>query len=68
MNVRLIFGYLLAFSIGVICRLGAIPLPSPPVLIGALVVVAMTLGYIFADKFLAKRKARHIRDCGGSIG
>jgi XapX domain-containing protein len=68
MNIRLLCGYLLAFSIGVLCRVSGIPLPSPHVLIGALVVVAMTSGYLFAERFFAKREASHREDCGGSLG
>jgi XapX domain len=68
MTLHLLCGYLLALSIGVLCRFSGIPLPSPPVLIGALVVVAMTCGYLFADRFLARCEARHRHDCGGPIG
>ena len=60
-------GILLALSIGVACRLGGIPLPAPPVLIGALLVVAMTLGYIATDRF-ATRQATMRKHCGGPSG
>lgn len=43
----------LAFGIGVVCRLFDIPLPAPPRLQGALLVVAMTLGTVLAGAALA---------------
>ena len=42
--MKIALGLILAFAIGVACRLATIPLPAPPVLIGALLVLAMTLG------------------------
>ncbi len=68
MNLRLVFGYLLALSIGIICRLTVIPLPAPPALVGALVVVSMTLGYVATDKWLAKNAATQAEECGGPQG
>ena len=47
-------GLLLGFVMGAGCRYLDIPVPSPPKLLGALLVVATTMGYITADKFLAK--------------
>ena len=49
--MKLYVGILLAFSIGVTCRRFGVPLPAPPVLIGALLVVAMSAGYIAIDRF-----------------
>ena len=68
MNIRLLGGYCLAFAIGIGCRWFGVPLPAPPVLIGALIVVAMTCGYVLADKYIAAHPARHSDDCGGSVG
>lgn len=36
----------LGLGIGIGCRLADLPLPAPPRLSGALLVVAMTLGYL----------------------
>ncbi|MGB9154453.1 MAG: DUF1427 family protein [Alphaproteobacteria bacterium] len=47
-----LLGILLGFVIGVGCRWFDIPLPSPPNMIGALLVVAMTFGFLAADHFL----------------
>lgn len=43
----------MAFSIGAACRWFEIPLPAPPRLVGALLVVAMTVGFLTADRLLA---------------
>ncbi len=42
----------LGLAIGVGCRMLDIPLPAPPRLVGALLVVAMTLGFLGADWLL----------------
>lgn len=39
-------GILLAFLIGVGCRWFDLPLPAPPRIVGALLVVATSLGFI----------------------
>jgi XapX domain-containing protein len=46
-------GFLLALAIGIGCRLLDVPLPAPPRLQGALLVVAMTLGFLAVDRWLA---------------
>lgn len=51
--IKTVVGLLLGLSIGVVCRWFDFPVPSPPKLIGALLVVAMTVGYITTDKLLA---------------
>ncbi len=66
--MKIALSLLLAPAIGVACRLAAIPLPAPPVLIGALLVVAMTLGYVATDRFAAHREANSKPLCGGPSG
>jgi XapX domain-containing protein len=66
--MKVALGLLLAFAIGVACRLAGIPLPAPPVLIGALLVLAMTLGYVATDRFAAHREAKSKPLCGGPSG
>lgn len=61
-------GLLLALAIGIACRLAEIPLPAPPVLIGALLVLAMTFGYVVTDRFAAHRAATSKPLCGGPSG
>jgi XapX domain-containing protein len=66
--MKIALGLLLAFTIGVVCRLAFIPLPAPPVLIGAMVVLSMTLGYVAIDQFANRREAKHRHLCGGPTG
>jgi XapX domain-containing protein len=47
-----LIGIVLGLAIGVACRLLDIPLPAPPKLVGALLVLAMTLGYVGAGALL----------------
>ncbi len=65
MNYRLILGYLLAAAIGIVCRIANIPLPAPPALVGALVVVSMTTGYILMNKVLIENQATQTEHFGG---
>ncbi len=66
--MKVALGLALALAIGVACRLAAIPLPAPPLLIGALLVLAMTLGYVVTDRYAAHRVARTKPLCGGPSG
>ena len=50
--MKVALGFAIAFLIGVACRLAALPLPAPPALIGALLVVAMTLGFLVTSWLL----------------
>jgi XapX domain-containing protein len=67
-RVKVVLGLLLGLGIGALCRFLAIPSPAPPVLPGALLVVAMTLGYIVADRWLCRRQALHAHLCAGPDG
>ncbi|WP_115718328.1 DUF1427 family protein [Gallaecimonas mangrovi] len=49
-----LMGMVLGLLIGGGCRWFDIPVPAPPKLMGALLVVAMTLGFIATDALLAK--------------
>jgi XapX domain-containing protein len=42
-------GFVLAFGIGAACRWVEIPLPAPPNLVGALLVVTITVGFLVMD-------------------
>jgi XapX domain-containing protein len=67
-KLKIALGLLLGLGLGALCRWLGIPSPAPPVLTGALLVVAMTLGYIATDRWFAKREARHAHPCGGPDG
>ena len=45
-------GVALALGIGIGCRLLDLPLPAPPRLQGALLVLAMTIGFLAGDTWL----------------
>jgi XapX domain-containing protein len=53
--IKTIVGLILGLLIGIGCRCFDIPVPSPPKLLGALLVVAMTVGYMATDKLLAAK-------------
>ena len=48
-----LLGLVLALAIGMGCRLLDVPLPAPPRLQRALLVVAMTAGFLVAERMLA---------------
>jgi XapX domain-containing protein len=52
--MKVVIGILIGLGIGAACRWFDVPLPSPPKLIGAILVVAMTLGYILTDHYLSR--------------
>jgi XapX domain-containing protein len=69
--LKILIGLVLSFVIGAGCRYFDIPAASPPVIPGALIVLAMTLGYTSMDRLLAKNPkavatTKHL--CGGPTG
>jgi XapX domain-containing protein len=46
--------FVIALLIGAGCRWFEIPVPSPPRLIGALLVLTMTVGYLATDRLIAR--------------
>ena len=68
--MKLVIGLFVSMLVGAGCRLFDIPVPSPPLLPGALLVVAMTFGYSAVDRVMVKRAqastTRHL--CGGPTG
>ena len=44
--IQTLIGIALGLGIGFVCRYFDLPLPAPPKLVGALLVVAMTLGFM----------------------
>ena len=49
-----LIGIVLGFAIGAGCRWFDVPVPAPPRLVGALLVVAMTLGFLGTDLALLR--------------
>jgi XapX domain-containing protein len=68
--MKILAGAFIAFLVGAGCRYFDIPVPSPPVLPGAFLVVAMTLGYSVVDHTLARtaRSASAIHNSGAPSG
>lgn len=66
MQIKILISLIMGFAIGFLCGVFSIPAPAPPVLSGALLVVAMTVGYLFTDKTIArKRDKKNEQYCGG---
>ena len=68
--MKFAIGLAISFAVGVFCRYFDIPVGSPPVIPGALLVLAMTLGYSSANTLLNRRNqpstSSHL--CGGPTG
>ena len=54
--ITALIGILFGFLVGAGCRWIDVPVPSPPSIPGALLVLAMTLGFLGTDLVLAKAK------------
>jgi XapX domain-containing protein len=67
-TIKVIFGCLLALTIGVLCRLTGIPLPAPVALLGGMLVMAMTVGYELVDRYVARSESRTRHLSGGPSG
>jgi XapX domain-containing protein len=68
--MKLLIGIVVSFGVGVGCRYFDIPVPSPPVIPGALLVLAMTIGYSSANALLNRKgnQATTAHLCGGPTG
>lgn len=66
--MKIALGFLLAFGIGVVCRITGIPVPAPPVILGGLLVVAMTSGYLMVDHLAFHRPSKNKELWGGPTG
>lgn len=66
--MKVAIGMVIGFAIGALCRLLNIPSPAPTMLAGALLVVAMSLGYVVTDRWCSKQAAQNRRFCGGPDG
>lgn len=51
--MKVLISLVLATGIGVLCRVADIPVPAPPAIVGALLVLSMTVGHIAADRMMA---------------
>ena len=53
---RILIGFVLSFLICALCRYFFIPAASPPVIPGALIVLAITLGHSSMDRVVSRRQ------------
>jgi XapX domain-containing protein len=53
-HVEGVVGILVAFAIGALVRSLRLPVPAPPTIYGALMIVGMTTGYLLMDHFLKR--------------
>ncbi len=53
--MKILLGLLIGLAIGAATRWFDVPVPAPPTLAGALLVLSLTLGYVGADWYLASR-------------
>jgi XapX domain-containing protein len=70
---KIVVGLILGLLIGASCRWFDIPLPGPPKIVGALLVVSISVGYMATDKLIAARfstkgPATTQDMCGGPTG
>jgi XapX domain-containing protein len=65
MHAKVALGLLLGFLIGAGCEAFVIPSPAPSTIMGAALVVAMTVGYVVAGRFLVHPAAATEHLCGG---
>ena len=54
--LKIFAAIVLGFLIGAACRWFEIPVPAPPRLIGALLVLSITLGYLASEYVLESRQ------------
>jgi XapX domain-containing protein len=68
--MKFMIGLAISFAVGAGCRFFDIPVPSPAFIPGALLVLAMTMGYASTDRLLNRggRLATTARLCGGPTG
>lgn len=66
MHAKVALGLLLGFLIGAGCDAFGIPSPAPSTIIGAALVVAMTVGYVVAGRLRSAAVTEHL--CGGPTG
>lgn len=60
--MKIALSFVLALAIGAATRVFGVPLPAPPALVGALLVLAMTLGHLAADKRIGRRAGNGVGD------
>jgi len=55
--MKVAISLVIGLGIGFGCRVFDIPVPSPPSIVGVLLILSITAGYLAADRMLATRAA-----------
>ncbi len=58
MNLKYLISVIIAFVLGAVCNLWGLPVPAPPMLLGALMIITMTLSYMATDRYLSKKEEK----------
>jgi XapX domain-containing protein len=58
--MKLLLGFVVAFGIGAFCRITRIPSPAPQAIVGSMLVVTMSIGYVATGQVMARLQARVI--------
>lgn len=66
--IKIAIGLVLGFVVGVLCRYAGLPLPAPMALPGAMLVLAMTSGFILTGQIAKNRPNLTKPFCGGPTG
>jgi XapX domain-containing protein len=53
--IKIMISFVIGIAIGSGCRFFDIPVPAPPKLLGALLIVSITVGYLAADRLVTRR-------------
>ena len=64
--MKILIGIVVGLGLGAFCRWLDIPLPSPPKVVGAVMVLAVTLGFVAADWALTRGREKPSDDRPGS--
>ncbi|MDJ0625250.1 MAG: DUF1427 family protein [Candidatus Caenarcaniphilales bacterium] len=59
-QIKSLLGLLIGFSIGIVCKFASLPLPAPPMILGSVLVLSITLGYMLIDNYLNKQKSEKV--------
>ena len=58
--MRILIAFIVAFAIGAASRLTGVPSLAPQAIVGALLIVAMSTGYVSADRLLKRQPSTSI--------
>jgi len=59
--MKIAAAFIIALAIGAISRWARIPSLAPQAIVGSLLIVAMTTGYVLADRYLAAQSSSNAK-------